>query len=116
MRGKDSLMVLGQEKVSDFSGTSAGGLTFRDYKDAFTNACLIDTNSINMDSRDNNIQAVEQSRSNISYKMSDEDLQRQQLMKMRLEKEDRDRIHRLNQQDNQAFNVYEQIHNRLINK
>ena len=38
MRGKDSLMVLGQEKVSDFSGTSAGGLTFRDYKDAFTNS------------------------------------------------------------------------------
>ena len=36
--------------------------------------------------------------------------------KMRIEKEDRDRIHRLNQQDNQAFNVYEQIHNRLINK
>ena len=116
MRGKDSLMLLGQEQVSDFSGTSEGGLTFRDYKDAFTNSCLIDTNSINMDTRDNNIQAVEQSRSNISYRMSDEDLQRQQLMKMRLEKEDQDRIHRLNQQDHQAFNVYEQIHNRLINK
>jgi len=116
MRGKDSLMLLGQEQVSDFSGTSEGGLTFRDYKDAFTNSCLIDTNSINMDTRDNNIQAVEQSRSNISYRMSDRDLQRQQTMKVQFEKEEQDRIHRLNQQDNQAFNVYEQIHNRLINK
>ena len=69
-----------------------------------------------MDTRDNNIQAVEQSRSNISYRMSDRDLQRQQTMKVQFEKEEQDRIHRLNQQDNQAFNVYEQIHNRLINK
>ena len=46
MRGKDSLMVLGQKNVSDFSGQSSGGLTFRDYKDAFTNSCLIDVSSV----------------------------------------------------------------------
>ena len=47
MRGKDSLMILGQNNISDFSGTSEGGLTFRDYKDAFTNSCLIDIHSQN---------------------------------------------------------------------
>ena len=30
MKGKDSLMVLGQDNISDFSGQSEGGLNFRD--------------------------------------------------------------------------------------
>ena len=69
MRGKDSLMILGQNNVSDFSGTSEGGLNFRDYKDAFSNSCLIDTGSMDLSGRDNNIQGMERSRSNISYKI-----------------------------------------------
>ena len=114
MRGKDSLMLLGQNDVSDFSGTSEGGLAFRDYKDAFTNSCLIDTEAININSRDNNMKSIEQSRSNISYMMSDQDLRKQELIKLRMEKEEQDRIHRLNHQDNRAFATYEQIHSRLI--
>ena len=114
MRGKDSLMMLGQNNISDFSGTSEGGLTFRDYKDAFTNSCLIDTGSMDLSSRDNNIQGIERSRANISYKMSEQDIRKQQMAKLRLEKEEQDRINRLNQQDNRSFAVYEQIHSRLI--
>jgi curved DNA-binding protein CbpA len=114
MRGKDSLMILGQNNISDFSGTSEGGLTFRDYRDAFTNSCLIDTGSVNLENRDNNIKEVERTRSNISYQMSERDLRKQQMIKMRMEKEEHDRINRLNQQDNRAFAVYEQIHSRLI--
>ena len=114
MRGKDSLMVLGQNNVSDFSGTSEGGLNFRDYKDAFSNSCLIDTGSMDLSGRDNNMQGIERSRSNISYKMSEQDLRRQQIEKLRMEKEEQDRINRLNRQDNRAFATYEQIHSRLI--
>ena len=114
MRGKDSLMILGQNNISDFSGTSEGGLTFRDYKDAFTNSCLIDTGSMDLSSRDNNIQGIERTRANISYKMSEQDIRKQQMTKLRLEKEEQDRINRLNQQDNRSFAVYEQIHSRLI--
>ena len=114
MRGKDSLMMLGQNNISDFSGTSEGGLTFRDYKDAFTNSCLIDTGSMDLSTRDNNIQGIERSRSNISYKMSEQDIRKQQMDKLRLEKEEHNRINRLNQQDNRSFAVYEQIHSRLI--
>jgi len=116
MKGKDSLMVLGQNNISDFSGISAGGLNFRDYKDAFTNSCLIDTGSIDLNSRDNNMKSIEQSRSNIQYKMSEQDLRKQQISKLQEEKKEQDRIHRLNQYDNRAFNNYEQIHNRLIQK
>ena len=36
MKGRDSLMVLGQGNITDFSGQSSGGLSFRDYKDAYT--------------------------------------------------------------------------------
>jgi hypothetical protein len=114
MRGKDSLMILGQNNVSDFSGTSEGGLTFRDYKDAFSNSCLIDTGSMDLSGRDNNMQGIERSRSNISYKMSEQDLRRQQMEKLKMENEEQDRIHRLNRQDNRAFATYEQIHSRLI--
>ena len=116
MRGKDSLMLLGQNDVSDFSGTSEGGLAFRDYKDAFTNSCFIDTGTIDMGARDNNMKSMEQSRSNISYMMSDQDLRKQELIKLRMEKEEQERIHRINQSDSRAFNVYEQIHSRLIHK
>ena len=116
MRGKDSLMLLGQNDVSDFSGTSEGGLAFRDYKDAFTNSCFIDTGTIDMGARDNNMKSIEQSRSNISHMMSDQDLRKQELIKLRMEKEEQERIHRINQSDGRAFNVYEQIHSRLIQK
>jgi DnaJ-class molecular chaperone len=88
MRGRDSLMVLGQNNISDFSGTSEGGLNFRDYKDAFTNSCLIDESSVNLDDRSNNIHAMKSSRSNINYKMSPEDLRKQELTKMKMEQEE----------------------------
>jgi len=114
MKGKDSLMLLGQNNVSDFSGASEGGLNFRDYRDAYTNSCLIDTGSMDLNGRDNNIQAVERSRSNISYKMSEQGLRKQQMDKIKMEQEEHDRINRLNRQDNRAFATYEQIHSRLI--
>ena len=116
MKGKDSLMLLGQNNVTNFSGSSDGGLGFSDYKDAFTNSCLIDTNTVNISNRDDNIKSAQRTRSNISYKMSVSDLRKQEMIKLKLEKEEQDRILRLNQHDNMAFNNYEKIHSRLINK
>ena len=116
MKGKDSLMVLGQDNVSDFSGQSSGGLNFRDYKDAFTNSCLIDESSVNLDGRSNNIHAMKSSRSNINYKMSSEDLRKQELMKLKMEQEEQKRLQRLTNTDNQAFNTYERIHDRMLQR
>jgi len=116
MRGRDSLMVLGQNNISDFSGTSEGGLNFRDYKDAFTNSCLIDESSVNLDDRSNNIHAMKSSRSNINYKMSPEDLRKQELTKMKMEQEEQKRLQRLTTRDNQSFNTYERIHDRMIQR
>ena len=100
MKGKDSLMILGQNNISNFSGQSSGGLTFRDYKDAFTNFVFNRYRIYGFKCRDNNIQAVERTRSNVLYQMSERDIRRQQMEKLRMEKEEQDRINRLNQQDN----------------
>ena len=116
MRGKDSLMVLGQDNISDFSGQSEGGLNFRDYKDAFTNSCLIDESSVDINNRSDNIHAMKSSRTNINYKMSPEDLRKQELMKLKIEKEEQKRLQRLTNTDNKAFNIYEQIHDRMLQR
>jgi len=116
MRGKDSLMVLGQDNISDFSGQSAGGLTFRDYKDAFTNSCLIDESSVDINNRFDNINSMKSSRTNINYKMSSEDLRKQELMKIKMERDEQKRLKRLTNTDNQAFNIYEQIHDRMLQR
>jgi len=116
MKGKDSLMVLGQDNISDFSGQSEGGLNFRDYKDAFTNSCLIDESSVDINNRFDNIHAMKSSRTNINYKMSSEDLRKQELMKLKMEKEEQKRLQRLTNTDNHAFNTYERIHDRMLQR
>jgi len=115
-RGKDSLSVLGQDKISDFSGDTGGGLGFRDYKDAFTNSCLIDTKAFQDKGRPRDINSMEASRSNISYQMSEQDQKKYMLQQLKEKKEEEMRIQRLQQYENQAFTTYDRIHQRLLNR
>ena len=115
-RGKDSLAILGQDKISDFSGDTGGGLGFRDYKDAFTNSCLIDTRAFQDKGRPRDINSMEASRSNISYQMSEQDQKKYMLQQLKEKKEEEMRIQRLQQYENQAFNTYDRIHQRLLNR
>jgi len=116
MRGKDSLMILGQNNVSDFSGQSSGGLNFRDYKDAFTNSCLIDESSVDISDRSNNIGSMKSSRTNVNYKMSREDLRKQELMRVKSERDEHKRLERLTNSDNRAFTMYDKIHDRMLQR
>jgi curved DNA-binding protein CbpA len=115
-KGKDSLMVLGKGNIDDFSGESNGGLNYRDYKDAFTNSCLIDTSSTDTRGRPRNINDMESSRSNISYQMSHEDQQQYQIKKQREEQEEQQRQQRLQNFEEKAFNSYDQIHKRMLGR
>ena len=115
-RGKDSLTVLGQNKVNDFSGDTGSGLGFRDYKDAFTNSCLIDTRAFQDKERPRDINSMEASRSNISYQMSEQDQKKYLLQQLREKKEEEQRIQRLQQYEQQAFSTYDKIHQRLLNR
>ena len=115
-KGKDSLSVLGQNKVSDFSGDTGSGLNYRDYRDAFTNSCLIDTRQFKDNGRPRDINAMESSRTNISYEMSEQDQKSYMLQQLREKKEEEQRIQRLQQYENKAFNTYDKIHQRLLNR
>ena len=115
-KGKDSLMVLGKGNISDFSGESNGGLNYRDYKDAFTNSCLIDVSSTDTRGRPRNINDMESSRSDISYQMSHEDQQRYQLKKQKEEQQEQHRLQRLQEYEEKAFNSYDMIHQRMLGR
>ena len=102
--------------MNDFSGDTGSGLGFRDYKDAFTNSCLIDTGAFKDSGRPRDINSMESSRSNISYQMSEQDQKSHILQQIREKKEEEQRIYRLQQFENQAFSTYDKIHQRLLNR
>jgi len=109
----DSMVSLGIQKVDDFSG-SVGGLGYRDLRDAFENPTLIDTSSVDINGRSKNIEGIEESRSNISYKISAKDKSRYDKQK-RLEKlKENERIQNVGKQDNIAFDTYNRLHARMI--
>ena len=115
-KGKDSLSVLGQHKVKDFSGTSDGGLAYRDYKDAFENSCFIDVTTVNIDNRANSIGAQKEQRGNIDYVMSHQDQRRQQLHKQQEEEAEKKRIERLKLFEEKSADAYDKIHRRLLGR
>ena len=114
MKNQDSLVTLGQGKVTNFSG-EAGNLGFTDYKAAFTtDSTLIDTSAVDIDSRANSIKGVERERSNISYQLSPEDQQRVAYQEALQQKEERARIQRLQVYDQKSEDTYHKVHQLLL--
>ena len=109
-------MVLGQNKVKDFSGVSDGGLAYRDYKDAFTNSCFIDVNSVDIEGRASTIDDQVAQRSNVQYTMSDQDQHRYQQQKRQEEEEEKKRVERLQIFEEKSGDAYNKIHMRLLGK
>ena len=114
MSNADSIMTLGQGKITDFSGNS-DNLAYTDYKQAFTDgSMLIDPSSVDTSGRANSMRGIKSQRSNISYQMTQEDqirLAKQQALEERAEK---DRLSRLNVYDKQHGEAYERIHSMLL--
>lgn len=115
-KGKDSIVVLGQDKITDFSGESSSGLAYRDYKDAYTNSCLIDINSVDISKRTTSMRDRNRERKNISYTMSEEDIKKQELYELQEKKKEEERLKRLNRTDEKAFNTYDAIHKRMLGR
>lgn len=115
-KGKDSLAILGQEKIDDFSGESSSGLQYRDYRDAFSNTHLIDENSVDISKRSKTLKQYNSERKNISYTLSDEDKKKQEYILSNEEKKEKERIKRLEKTDNMAFNTYDAIHQRMLGR
>ena len=115
-KGKDSLSVLGEGKITDFSGECQSGLQYRDYKDAFSNTLFIDESSVDISKRSKTMRQANSERKNISYKFSEEDLKKQNYILSMEEKKEEERIKRLNLTDTNAFSSYDAIHQRMLGK
>ena len=115
-KGKHSLTVLGQGKISNFSGDTTSGLGFRDYKDAYTNSCLIDVRRFKDTDRPRDINTMESSRTNISYQMSENDNKRYIQQQLKEKQEEEKRLERLRVFEERSFNTYDKIHQRLLNR
>jgi len=114
--GKSSITVLGDNKVSDFSGESAGGLSYRDYKDAYTNSCLIDSRSVDISRRDTSIDERERSREEVQYSMSEREAQMYHQQELKEQDGERKRIERLKVFDRKAEDTYSKVHQRLLGR
>lgn len=111
---QDSLMTLGQGKITNFGGTT-DNLSYTDYKQAFTDgSTLIDTTSVDLGQRANSIGGVKAQRSNLSYTMTSEDEQRLALQKLQEQQEEQKRTSRLNVYDQRHGEAYEKIHSMLL--
>lgn len=115
-KGKDSLAILGQDKINDFSGESSSGLQYRDYRDAFSNTHLIDENSVDISKRSKTLKQYNSERKIISYTLSDEDKKKQEYIHSNEERKEKERIKRLEKSDNMAFNTYDAIHQRMLGR
>ena len=111
---QDSLMILGQGKITNFGGTT-DNLSYTDYKQAFTDgSTLIDTSTVDLGQRANSIGGVKAQRSNLSYTMTPEDEQRFALQRLQEQQEEQKRISRLNVYDQKQGEAYEKIHSMLL--
>lgn len=115
MGNQDSLVTLGQGKITDFSG-AANNLSFTDYKKAFTHGSTlgIDPSSVNTADRATSMRGIKMQRSNLSYQITPEDEKKISLKKVREQQEEQKRIERLNLYDQRHGDSYEKIHSMLL--
>ena len=113
MSNRDSILVLGKEKVKSYTGES-NGLGYRDLREAFEDPTLIDVNSVNISDRENNIESYNRQRKNVKFEMSASDLQKQALQKQKDEEDEQNRVRMLGKRDEQIGVHYERIHQRLM--
>ena len=111
---QDSLMVLGQDKIKNFSGET-DNLVYTDYKQAFTNdSTLIDVRSVDISQRNSSINGIKSERSNISYTMDPREEQRYSLQHIEKQKAEENRLKRLQVYDKKHRDAYDKVHSLLL--
>lgn len=114
--GRTGYTELGVDKVNDFSNAEGRGLGYTDLKQAYSKSGIINTKQVQMRESYRNIQEYEKARSKVEYKMSPEDIRREELRKRKEEEEEKMRIQRVQQRDNQHFNSYNRVHQLMLEK
>lgn len=114
--GRTGYTELGLDKVDDFSNAEGRGLGYTDLKQAYSKSGIINTKQVQMRESYRNIQEYEKARSKVEYKMSPEDIRREELKKRKEEEEEKMRLHRVQQRDTQQFNSYNRVHQLMLEK
>jgi hypothetical protein len=113
MSNRDSIMILGKEKVISYSGES-NGLAYRDLREAYSESTLIDTGSVDLSKRKNNIREYKTERKNVNHQMSESDIRNQVMREEEEKREEVARLDRIKNRDTQISNHYEMMHQRLV--
>lgn len=108
---------LDNRKINDFGNhkdirvSAANSLDFTDYKRAHLNTSIINP-KMKIKRKYKNVNELKNERKNISYKMSEEDKRKYEMKKQKQLEDDRNRIQRLRNYDNQwekQFNVINKV-------
>ena len=113
MSNRDSIMILGKEKVSSYTGES-NGLAYRDLREAYTDSTLIDTNSVDISKRKNNIKDYNSQRKNVKHQMSESDIRKKVLQEEQEKRDEVARLSRVQNRDTEIGTHYEMMHQRLM--
>ena len=113
MGNRDSIMILGKEKVSSYSGES-NGLMYRDLREAYTESTLINTDSVDISKRKNNIKDYNSQRKNVSHQMDESDIRAQVMREEQEKKDEVARLSRVTNRDKEIGTHYEMMHQRLM--
>ena len=106
---------LGQDRISDFSSDTGGGMNFSDYKQAHSNNFLINPNMVKTHKKKyKDVQHLQKSRSKISYEMNDMDKLRYQQLKEGEKERERSRRERLEYEDYMAKQQFDKLNQLML--
>ena len=114
--GANSCVVLGQDKIKNFSSSvvsPASSVGYTDYREAYTTSRLIDPNKVNR-KQYKNVNDIKSARSKIE-KFNDEELQEIEYKKRMLEEREQERQRRSTKNDHIAFENYDKVHSMMLN-
>jgi curved DNA-binding protein CbpA len=117
--GKTGFTEIGTDQINDFSKSDINtkNLGYLDLKQAYSKNGIINARNVNARESYRNIEEYERARaSTISYQMTPEEMQREEMRKRREAEEEEKRLHRIQQKDSSAFNSYNRVHQMMIDK
>ena len=108
--GGNQCVVLGQDKISNFSGSSSIGYT--DYREAHSTQRLVNPNTVQRQNF-NSLNEIKAARTNIP-EATPADIERMEQQKAMDMKKEEDRQARLQQNDQRVFDNYNRIHDMML--
>ncbi len=101
---------LGEEHINNFTNKNRNNINYTDYKQAYSKSHQITSNTKNVRNKTySNVDDLISSRSKISYDLSTRDEKKLNMKKRENERREAKRLWRLNQNDEQVFDKYQQM-------